>query len=280
MKPDVLIAVNGYKESLSVVRFGAWLAAAIEGGVTLLGITEGENPAAIDDHHPLEDVFAESVAVFEKAGMTYQLEVQQGEAEKIIAERLRGSESILVVGHLGRSQFRHLISGHSLRGLMESIPNPMVYVPAARMPVKKVLVCIGGLGYEMTAEHLAMRAAIKDGAEITLLHIVPPMDLDYPTARTVQENWQRLAETDTPVGRSLRASLEIAAQEGLRAVVKARQGNVVEEILNEARAGNYDLICMGSPFSANSLRQMVTPNITAEVAESVQCPVLLARFKR
>jgi nucleotide-binding universal stress UspA family protein len=50
--------------------------------------------------------------------------------------------------------------------------------------------------------------------------------------------------------------------------------------LAENSEGNYDLICMGSPYSANALRQLYAPNVTAEIAESTNCPVLTARFKR
>ena len=104
--------------------------------------------------------------------------------------------------------------------------------------------------------------------------------MNYPTARTVSENWQNLKETDTPVGRSLRQALEIAKNEGLTANVKARQGNVVEEILAEIKEGNYDLLCMGSIFSTNTMRQLYAPNVTAEIAEGAACPVLSARYKR
>ena len=116
---------------------------------------------------------------------------------------------------------------------------------------------------------------MKSRAELTLLHIVPPIDLNYPTAKTVSTHWQHLADTNTPVGRSLRQALEIAKNDGLTAQVKARQGNVVEEILAEDKEGNYDLLCMGSPYSANALRQLYAPNVTAEIADSVTCPYYL-----
>jgi nucleotide-binding universal stress UspA family protein len=63
----------------------------------------------------------------------------------------------------------------------------------------------------------------------------------------------------------------------LQASVRARNGHVVEEILSELKEGNYDLVCMGSPYSANPLRQLYSPNVTAEVAEAAHCPVLTAR---
>jgi nucleotide-binding universal stress UspA family protein len=163
---------------------------------------------------------------------------------------------------------------------MEEIERPILYVPQSRLPVKKILTCIGGLGYEVTAEDLAVKIATKSHAEITLLHIAPPVDLDYPTSRAIRENWRTPEDTDTPIGRSLRQALEVAKADGLKVTIKGRQGNVVEEILAEAKEGNYDLLCMGSSYSVHSLRQMYSANVTSDIAEGVNCPVLTARFTK
>ncbi|MEK6753695.1 MAG: universal stress protein [Chloroflexota bacterium] len=280
MKPDLLIATNGFKGTWPSIEYGAWLAAVLHAKITLLGVTENLSPAAIDDHHPLEDVFARAVELFQQNSVAYELEVQNGNAEEIIPRKAKHGEFITVIGPLGRPHIRRLITGRSIRHLMEEIEQPIIYVPVTRLPLNKVLICIGGLGYEVNAEHIAMQIAMKSRAEITLLHIVPPMDMNYPTAKTVSENWQHLADTNTPVGRSLRQAMEIAKSDGLTANVKARQGNVVEEILAEVKEGNYDLLCMGSLYSSNALRQLYTPNVTAEIADNVNCPVLTARYKR
>ena len=280
MRPDLLIATNGYRGTWPSIEYGAWLAATLETNVTLLGVTENLNPAAIDDHHPLEDVFARAVELFKKNGVTYSLEVQNGNAEDIIPRKAKQGNYIIVLGPLGRPQFRRVLAGRSIRHLMEEIEQPILYVPESRLPLKKILICIGGLGYEVTAEHIAMQMAMKSRAEITLLHIIPAIDMNYPTAKTVSSHWQNLTETDTPVGRSLRQALEVAKSDGLTANVKARQGNVVEEILAEVKEGKYDLLCMGSLYSANALRQLYAPNVTAEIAEDTLCPILSARYKR
>jgi nucleotide-binding universal stress UspA family protein len=280
MKPDLLITTNGFQGTWPAIEYGAWLAGILDAKITLLGVTENLNPAAIDDHHPLEDIFARAVELFQQNEAAYSLEVQNGNAEDIIPRKAKQGNYIIVLGPLGRPPIRRLIAGRSIRHLMEEIEQPILYVPGSKLPLKKLLICIGGLGYEVTAEHLAMQMAVKNRAEITLLHIIPPLDLDYPTARTVSKNWQNLIETDTPIGQSLRQALEIAKNDGLTANVKARQGNVVEEILAEVKEGNYDLLCMGSSYSVNSLRQMYAPNVTAEIAEGAACPVLTARYKK
>ncbi|MCC6298055.1 MAG: universal stress protein [Anaerolineales bacterium] len=280
MKSEFLIVTNGFKGTWSAIEYGAALAHSMRMKTTLLGVTEDLNPAAIDDHHPLEDIFAQAVELFQKLNVEYSLEIRNGAAERIIPEVANAGEFITVVSPLGRPQLKRWLTGRSIHSLMEQIRNPILYVPQARLPLKKILITGGGLGYEKDAESIAIQVARASEAEVTILYVVPPTDLDYPSTRGVQEHVNDLAETDTLPGRSLRKALEIAQQAGLDAKTKARQGNVVEEILAEIREGKYDLVCMGSAYSANTLRQYYAPNITAEVAEAAHCPVLTARHKQ
>ena len=103
--------------------------------------------------------------------------------------------------------------------------------------------------------------------------------MDYPEARAVRENWDHLTDTDTLLGRTLQKGLNKARKAGLKTDLKTRQGNVIEEILAELKDGDYDLVCMGSLYSAHGLRQMYAPNVTAEVAEVIGCPVLTVRYQ-
>lgn len=279
MPSDILIVTNGTKESFPAIEQGTWLAATLELPITLLGITEKLDPAAIDATHPLEAVFEYAVGVFEAHGAVYRLEVRNGGAEQVVTFEARQNDSIVVLASLGRPHFQRLMSGRSIRTFIEEVEKPLMYVPVARASAKKILVCVGGLGYDVNAEHIAMQIAMKSGAEITLLHIVPPIDLNYPTAQAVSRNWQHLTETDTPIGRSLRQSLENARSAGVTASVKVKQGNVIEGIIAESIEGNYDLLCMGSSYSVHSLRQMYSANVTAEIMDRVRCPVMTARFR-
>ncbi|HXF84366.1 MAG TPA: universal stress protein [Anaerolineales bacterium] len=279
MKMDVLIATNGFKGTWSAIEYGVWFAEAMKMNITLLGVTESLSPAAIDDHHPLEEIFERAVELFRQKGVNYTLEVRNGDAEQVIPEKAHSGNYITVVSPLGRPPLKRWLTGRSIRTLMERIESPILYVPQVRLPLKKMLLSIGGLGYEVAAEILAFQVATVVRADVTILHVVSPTELDYPGGREVLKHLSDLAESDTLPGRGLRKALEIAQQSGLDARVVTRQGNVVEEILAEIREGEYDMICMGSAYSALALRQLYTPNVTAEVAEVVHCPVLTARFK-
>ncbi len=278
MKSELLLATNGFESTWPSIEYGAWVAASTGMPVTLLGIAEHMPGTPPDHKYPLEEILARAAKLFEQKGVSYTSEIQNGDAEKIIPFKAKEKDCITVIGPLGRSPLRRFIMRRSIRHLMAEISTPILYVPKARLPLKKMLVCIGGLGYEITSEHLGLRVGVMSRADVTLLHVAASVDLDYPTARVEREQWQDLIHTETPAGRSLRQALETAQAAGLNANVKARQGNVIEEILAEIKDGDYDLVCMGSQYSAHTLRQMYMPNITEEVAESAQCPILTARY--
>lgn len=279
MSYDLLIATNGYKGTLPAIEYGAWFAQVMRMKITLLGVTEDLSPAAIDDHHPLEEIFEKAVSLFKGRDVIYSLEVQNGDAEKVIPQKANGGDYITVVSPLGRPQLKRWLTGRSIRSLMEEIINPILYVPNVRLPLKKLLISAGGLGYEAAAENLAFKVASASQAEVTILHVIPPTDLDYPSTRRVKGHTGDLANTDTLAGRNLRKALEIAQQAGLNARAKARRGNIVEEILAEIKEGGYDMVCMGSSYSGSGLRQYYAPNVTAEIADVVHCPVMTARYK-
>lgn len=280
MDSELLITTNGFKGTWFAIEYGAWLAEVMGMRVTLLGVNEVPNPAAIDDHHPLEAIFERAVSLFQEKNLVYELDVRNGEAERVIPEKANSGRYITVVSPLGRTQIRRLIAGRSIRPLMERIQGPILYVPEMRLPLKKILISAGGLGYEAAAENLALQVASANQAEVTILHVIPASDLDYPATRGLRGHTKNLTESNTLPGRSLRHALEIAQQAGLTARAIARRGIIVEEILKELREGNYDMVCMGSSYSASTLRQYYSPHVTAEVAEAAHCPVLTARYQR
>ena len=277
MKYELLIVTNGFKSTWAAIEYGAWLAELTRVKVTLLGVIEKSNFATREDPRPLETFLARAEDLFQKKGVEYKLERRNGDAEHIIPEISNRGDFLTVVTPLGRSRLRHWLTGRSFRVLMEQIKGPILYVPKIRLPVRHLLISSGGLGYEVDAENLAMQVATISRADVTLLHVIPPTDLDYPTTRNAREPVRDLQDTDTILGRSLRKGLDIAKAAGLNAKLITRQGHVVEEILGEIRGGNYDMVCMGSRYSGHGLRQLYTPNVTAEVAEVANCPVLTVR---
>jgi nucleotide-binding universal stress UspA family protein len=274
MKLKLITVTNGSESSWAAIEYALWLAKNMQVSLSLLGVVEQD-----DAQHPVEEIFGRALAIFKKHQIEYSLLVQNGAAEEIIKSfSSQHKEALFVVGPLGRTQLKRFLVGRSFRNIMAEVKAPILFVPALRLPVKKVLICMGGLGYTLTAEHLGMQIAQLDRASITLMNVIPPIDLDYPEARKLRAEKSNLLESDTLSGRYLREGLQAAQQMGLQAFVKVRHGSVVDEILEEIKSGNYDLVCMGSMYSSQGLRQFFMPNITAEIADTVPCPLLTARF--
>lgn len=280
MKPEILVATNGFEGTWSAIQYAAWLGEVMNIPLTLIGLIEQrERPNIDDESHPLEDIFSRAVTLFSEKRLDYHLELVEGHAEEIIPQKAREKEYLTVLSPLGRPPLRRLLLGRSFRQLMADVTGPIVYVPAACIPPSRIIICLGGLGYGLGTENLGLQIASRIKAPVTLLHVVPPIDLDYPEARAVRENWDHLLDTQTLLGRTLRQALERARQAGIDATLKVRQGNVVEEILAELKEEKYGLVCMGSLYSAHGIRQLYAPNVTAEVAEVAGCPVLTVRLE-
>lgn len=280
MKPEILVATNGFEGNWPGIEYAVWLGTTMNVPVTLIGIIEPhERPNIDDETHPLDNIFSRAVALFAEKELTYFLEIYEGHAEDVIPAKAKEKDFLTVLTPLGRPPLRRLLLRRSFHQLMADIEGPILYVPTACIPPSHIIVCLGGLGYGITAENLGLEIAAQVKVPVTLLHVVPPIEKDYPEARTVRENWDHLTDTDTLLGRILRQALDKAEEAGLQTNLKVRQGNVVEEILAEVREGDYDLVCMGSLYSAHGLRHLYGPNVTAEVAETIGCPVLTVRFR-
>jgi nucleotide-binding universal stress UspA family protein len=277
MSTRILVCTNGFEGSWPAIEYAAWAAGTLETELVLLGIVEEAAQDAHVEMPHLEGLLQRAVTLFEQRKIAYSVQHESGRAEDVIPRFAVGQDFITALGPLGRPRLQRFFLGRSIRGLLDAIATPILYVPRASLPLKRILICLGGLGYEITAEHLAVRLGVATRADATLLHVAPPVDLDYPTARAEKEHWRDLAHTDTLPGRNLRRALEGTQSAGLNAHLAMRQGNVVEEILAEIKTGGYDLVCMGSGHGGHALRHLYEANVTDEVAEQVECPLLTAR---
>lgn len=275
MKPELRVFTNGFEGSWPAIEYAAWMSQAMQTPLVLTGALEEKR-----QNRDVEDLFSRAVALFQQKGLSYRLELSAQTAEQsLVSSARQHPQALFVFGPFGRPSLRRLVMGRSFRQVMAQVAAPLLYVPKIRLPLKQVLLCMGGLSYTLTAEHLGLKVASMTGASVTLLTVVPPVDLDYPEARAIRDNWQRLAETDTQPGRVLRDALQLGQEMQVPVSVRTRSGIIAEEILDEICSGAFDLVCMGSPYSAHSLRHLYTANITADVAEAGLAPVLTARFQ-
>lgn len=269
---SLLLCTNGAPEGLPALSYGIWLAQTLGLAVTLLGIVEREERRAA-----VERAVQEAQSQLEAKGIAHAVVLREGVARQVIAAEALPEHHIVVIGPLERPAWRRWVEGSSLRRVMPGLGTPLLYAPTAHCQLERILLCTGALEYADSAECWALNIARRLGAAVTVLHVAEPVLYHYPTSEPVKTNWKELLQTDTVQARHLRALLERAHAIGVRTMIRIRQGTVVHEIVAEARRGQYDLIVMGSKHSARSLRRLYLPDVTAEVMESLNLPVLAVR---
>jgi nucleotide-binding universal stress UspA family protein len=269
---SLLLCTNGDQHTRPGIKYGIWLSTILRKPVKLLGIieTKSEKDAVIELTNKIKEELL-------KTGVPFDVCLEQGRAPQVIGEFTCNRRYLTIVGPLGRPAWQRAIQGRSFRRIIGRVASPLIYVPQARIPIKRILICLGGLAYGFQLEIFSLYLAKATGASVELFHVVEPINLDYPISREIQRHWQNILETETPQGENLRKAMQVAINTDLQVDFKVRHGNIVHEILEEVRNGDFDLVSLGSAFSTHSLRHLYLPNVTAEVAEALQCPVLSVR---
>lgn len=228
----------------------------------------------------LKAAVQEGAKQLEASGIRTEVEWDQGSLVEAVERAVLGSPQALVLfsDRFG-STWQRLLRTIRFRHIMAEVSSPIIRLRDTCWPLKKILVCSGGLPYTIRLEKLAIHLAQAAGASLTVLHVVEPVTLDYSLAREVHDKWARLLETNTPQAQHLQHVLAAAEAAGVQAEVKLRHGQVVDEIIHEAELGNYDLVGLGSVYSSHSLRGLYRPDVTALVSAAVSCPILTMRGK-
>ncbi len=269
---SILLCTNGHESTKPALEYGSWLAGILDKPVTLLGLNEDQTFKS-----QLNGLVESAALQLSQKNIQFDQRVEDGPGADGIARAAQSGHYLTVVGPLGRPVWQRVVHGRSFRRLLAMIKTPILYVPRFRLPLKRMLICTGGLGYALSLERLSLQIAKAAGCDITLFHVIEPINLDYPTASEIQHHPDDILETDTPQAHNLNQALMEISSAGLASELKVRHGSIVHEILKEIHVGDYGFIGLGSPYSTKSLRHLYTPNVTAEVAESIQTPVLSVR---
>ena len=268
----LLLCTNGNEETRPALESGVWLASVMKAPIKLLGIVE-----VPQEESQVSSMLEFTRTLMDEAGISYEIVRDSGRGSVVIARHACDETYLTVIGPLGRPTWRRMVQGRSFRRVLDRVCSPVLYVRCEMVRLKNILVCLGGLEYSGAVEDLCLYLASFTQASLTLLHIVEPVTLQYPVSVKIQDHWQHILETDTPQGENLRKAMNSAQSTGLPVQFRVRHGNTIHEIIEEVKSGGYDLVGMGSPYSSHSLRHLYLPNVTAEVAEGIECPVLAVR---
>jgi nucleotide-binding universal stress UspA family protein len=269
----ILVCSDGSERACRALASAASIAHATKAETTIFGITESEQ-----DEPRLLEALSEDSSVFREQNVRPEIVTKIGDpVTEIIRQTQTTVYDLVVIGAERRGAQEFFLPSTKAYAITEAIAPPVLVVPVARPVIKKILICTGGGAYIENAVRFASKLAKDLSAEITLLNVIPQPPAMHGTIFRRQEDVTALLNSNSALARNLRTEKEIIEGAGVPAVVQIRHGIVIHQILAEVERCDYDLVVSGSWPVRDAWRNYAIGNVTREIVNRTDRPVLVIR---
>jgi nucleotide-binding universal stress UspA family protein len=218
-------------------------------------------------------------------------------AQEIVREAEEGAYTLVVVGENANPNLvARFLAGSTAIRVVEHAPCAVVVAKGRITPIKRILLCDSGAvglaaanaspnpgsgsapGSSLLSRFTGRLARLLEGKEeITVLHVMSQISAG-PGVRGTQlrATAEDLIEERAPEGEVLVQDLADLADPGVRVVPKVRHGLVVDEILEEANAGDYDLVVIGA-HRGEGWQRILLDDLAHRIIVQLDRPVLVVR---
>jgi nucleotide-binding universal stress UspA family protein len=179
--------------------------------------------------------------------------------EELLREVQEEDIDLIVIGCHGRSVLMEALLGGVSSQIVHHSKVPVLVVKNPR-GFSKILMCTGGSKYADDAIEYASDIVLKAGSEVTILSVSPSKD------PSVVEHATKIAE----------AGAATLKEKGIEATPRVRTGHPAEEILKEARKGDYRLLVMGYK-GTSAVVDLLLGDVVSKVMHHSRRPTLVFR---
>jgi nucleotide-binding universal stress UspA family protein len=139
--------------------------------------------------------------------------------------------------------------------------------------IRKILVPVDFSEPSVQAARYARDLGAKFSAELTLLHVLPPLRFEYAMAKPAGDRFgDLLAARHGDVERALdELAGQISGEQVSREVV---EGDAAEQIIRCAHNGGYDAVVMSTRGAGPLRRWLLVGSVTSKVLYGAECPVI------
>jgi nucleotide-binding universal stress UspA family protein len=269
----ILICSDGTSPADSAIRIGGLLAGPTRAQATLLGIAE--NP---QDEPPLRDALETQAQSLRTHDVIPEIVVRAGEPiRQILKQTSKTIYDLVVIGAQQKGTTGPYWRSEKTYEVIKSIRPPVLVAIGECTTLKKFLVCTGGKKSIEKAVQLTGKLAAAVGASVTLLHVMAEPPAIYADLVRMEEDVDRLLDSKSELGTNLRRQRRELERLGVSAGVRLRHGIVIDQVFEEAREGDYDLIVTGTSPARGMLRHYIMGDLTRSILNHANCPVLVAR---
>jgi nucleotide-binding universal stress UspA family protein len=269
----ILVCSDGSERARRALASAASIAQAAKAETTIFGITEIEQ-----DEPRLLEALREDSSVFREQNVRPEVVTKIGDpVPEIVRQTQTTVYDLVVIGAERRGAQEFFLPSTKAYAITEAIAPPVLVVPVERPAVKKILICTGGGAYIENAVRFTSKLAKDLSAEITLLNVIPQPPAMHGTIFRRQEDVAALLNSNSALARNLRTEKEIIEGAGVPGVVQIRHGIVIQQILAEVERCDYDLVVSGSWPVRDAWRNYAIGNVTREIVNRTDRPVLVIR---
>ncbi len=283
----ILLSTDGSEYSEGAVREAIRLAKQCSSRLTAVSVIE-TNPE-FDTLAPqltekMEKAARENLAAIQdrakKEGVDCDLIIREGEDsyKKIAEEAVKNTSDIIVMGRRGRTGLKRLMMGSVTARVIGHAPCDVLVVPKdAQLHFKNIVVATDGSKYSASAASRAIGLAKRNGADLTVIAVVPselltPTDMDFTLTQREHIAEQEMHEAE----KNAKAVKDVAQKEGVPVKAFVLSGKPPEAIVETAREKNAGLIVVGSHGRAG-VERLLMGSVAERVIVLSECPVLVVK---
>jgi nucleotide-binding universal stress UspA family protein len=269
----ILICSDGTPSAQTAIDLGGLLAGPLTAETTLLGIAERS-----EDEQPLREALHTQAESLRQHGLLPDVVVQFGEPVlQIVQQTSKSKYDLVVIGARWTGAVGHYWRSKRTYEVIKAIQPPVLVAIGERKELNRFVVCTGGKEFIEHAVQFTGKLAAAVSASVTLLHVMAEPPAMYADLVRMEENVDQLLQSKSELGTNLRRQKRELDRLGVSAEVHLRHGIVIDQVFEEVREGNYDLIVTGTSRARGLLRHYIMGDLTRDILNRANVPVLVAR---
>lgn len=259
--------------SENAIELAALLAGPLKAEITLLGIAEKSS-----DERPLQEALEKQAQSLRTQNERLNIVVRAGDpVREILDETSKTNYDLVLVGARWTGATGHYWRSEKTYEVIKAIQPPVLVAIGECKHLRRFLVCTGGKEFIEQAVQFTGKLAAAVHASVTLLHVMAEPPAMYVDLVRLEENVDQLLESKSELGTNLRRQKRELKRLDVSAEVRLRHGIVIDQVFEEVRAGDYDLIVTGTSQARGLLRHYIMGDLTRSILNQASCPVLVAR---
>jgi nucleotide-binding universal stress UspA family protein len=272
----ILLTTCGSPHSRLTLGFGIQIARRASTPPTILTVIRGEA-----DRPQANAILDKACSLFQHEATEVRTRVRVGPpAREIIREIEESHYDLVVVGQAqNNNSLTRLLLGSTAVRVVEHAPCPVIVAKGKSDPIRRILLCDSGATGPSTLKRFTTQLGglLQGDEEVAVLHVMSQMSAGPGIdGHQLRASAGQLIEEDAPEAEFIRKSVEILKQSGIHPRPEVRHGLVINEILEEARTGDYDLVVIGA-YRGEGWRRILLDDLAHKIIIQVDRPILVVR---